>query len=125
MNRKQKNWSMDMTDTRSPHTIAAGNGIAQDVAFGAVAPPLYLTSTYAFEGFERPGSYDYSRTGNPNRDQLADTLAKLERGAGAVVVASGMAAIDLVLSRLEPGDQVLVPHDCYGGTHRLLNFRAA
>jgi cystathionine gamma-synthase len=114
-----------MTDNRSPRTIAAANGIGQDAAFGAVAPPIYLASSYKFGGFERPGAYDYSRTRNPTRDQLADTLAKLEGGAGAVVVASGMAAIDLVLSRLEPGERVVAPHDCYGGTQRLLNLRAA
>jgi cystathionine gamma-synthase len=114
-----------MRDNRSPQTIAAANGIGQDAAFGAVAPPIYLASSYKFGGFERPGAYDYSRTRNPTRDQLADTLAKLEGGAGGVVVASGMAAIDLVLSRLEPGERVVAPHDCYGGTQRLLNLRAA
>ena len=114
-----------MTDNRSPRTIAAANGIGQDAAFGAVAPPIYLSSSYKFGGFEQPGTYDYSRTRNPTRDQLGDTLAKLEGGAGAVVVASGMAAIDLVLSRLEPGECVVAPHDCYGGTQRLLNVRAA
>jgi cystathionine gamma-synthase len=113
-----------MRDNRSPQTIAAANGIGQDAAFGAVAPPIYLASSYKFGGFERPGAYDYSRTRNPTRDQLADTLAKLEGGAGAIVVASGMAAIDLVLSRLEPGERVVAPHDCYGGTQRLLNVRA-
>jgi cystathionine gamma-synthase len=114
-----------MTENRSPRTIAAANGIGQDAAFGAVAPPIYLASSYKFGGFERPGTYDYSRTRNPTRDQLGDTLAKLEGGAGAVVVASGMAAIDLVLSRLEPGERVVAPHDCYGGTQRLLSLRAA
>ncbi|UEM07711.1 cystathionine gamma-synthase (plasmid) [Skermanella rosea] len=114
-----------MTDTRSPQTIAAANGVGEDAAFGAVAPPIYLASSYKFEGFEQPGAYDYSRTRNPTRDQLADTLAKLEGGAGAVVVSSGMAAIDLILSRLEPGERVVAPHDCYGGTHRLLSLRAA
>ena len=114
-----------MTDNRSPRTIAAANGIGQDAAFGAVAPPIYLSSSYKFGGFELPGTYDYSRTRNPTRDQLGDTLARLEGGAGAVVVASGMAAIDLVLSRLEPGECVVAPHDCYGGTQRLLNVRAA
>ena len=114
-----------MTDNRSPRTIAAANGIGQDAAFGAVAPPIYLSSSYKFGGFEQPGTYDYSRTRNPTRDQLGDTLAKLEGGAGAVVVASGMAAIDLVLSRLEPGECVVAPHDCYGGTQRLLNVRAS
>src|SRR4051794_13399121 len=114
-----------MRDNRSPQTIAAANGIGQDAAFGAVAPPIYLASSYKFGGFEQPGAYDYSRTRNPTRDQLADTLARLEGGAGAIVVASGMAAIDLVLSRLEPGERVVAPHDCYGGTQRVLNLRAA
>ena len=113
-----------MTDCKSPETIAAANGIGQDAAFGAVVPPLYLSSAYRFRGFEQPGAYEYSRTRNPTRDQLADTLAKLEGGAGAVITSSGMAAVDLVLSRLEPDDLVLAPHDCYGGTFRLLQRRA-
>lgn len=113
-----------MTDCKSPETIAAANGIGRDAAFGAVVPPLYLSSAYRFRGFEQPGAYEYSRTRNPTRDQLADTLAKLEGGAGAVITSSGMAAVDLVLSRLEPDDLVLAPHDCYGGTFRLLQRRA-
>ncbi|GJD48347.1 Cystathionine gamma-synthase [Methylobacterium crusticola] len=110
---------------RAARTIAAANGIGTDAAFGAVTPPLYLSSTYAFAGFEQPRAYDYSRLGNPTRDQLADTLARLEGGARAVVVASGMAALDLALSRLAPGDLLVAPHDCYGGTHRLLSSRGA
>lgn len=113
-----------MTDDRSPETIAASNGMAADKAFRAVAPPLYLASSYAFGGFEQAGTYEYGRTRNPTRDQLAETLAALEGGAGAVVVASGMAAVDLVLSRLNPGETILAPHDCYGGTQRLLAMRA-
>ncbi len=114
-----------MTETRRPQTIAPGNGMRRDAALGAVAPPFHLASSCAFEGFERPRAHEYSRTSNPTRDQLADTLAKLEGGAGATVVASGMAAVDLALCRLRPGDRVLAPHDCYSGTFRLLNFRAA
>jgi cystathionine gamma-synthase len=110
---------------KARQTIAAADGIGEDPAFGAVAPPLYLSTSYAFEGFQRQGAYDYTRGGNPTRDQLARTLARLEGGAGAVVTASGMAAIDLVLSRLEPDDLVVAPHDCYGGTHKLLSLRAA
>ena len=110
---------------RAPETVAAASGIASDAAFGAVAPPLYLSSTFAFEGVGWEGPYAYSRTSNPSRDMLAETLAKLEGGAGAVVTASGMAAIDLVLSRLGPDDLVVAPHDCYWGTYRLLAARAA
>lgn len=108
---------------RDPRTVAASNGVAKDRAFKAVAPPLYLTSTFAFDGFERNLGHEYTRTSNPTRDLLAETLAKLEAGAGAVVTTSGMAATDLVLSLLRPGDLLVAPHDCYGGTYRLVSAR--
>ena len=114
-----------MTDRPRPETIAASHGVASDAAFGAVSPPLHLSSTYAFEGYERPGRYDYGRAGNPNRDMLGDALAALEGGAGAVITSSGMAAIDLMLGQLDGGAHVVAPHDCYGGTLRLLKARAA
>jgi cystathionine gamma-synthase len=107
-----------------PRTVVVNAGIATDTAFGAVAPPVYLSTTFAFAGFERPGAYDYSRTVNPSRDMLGTTLAQLEGGAGGVIVSSGMAAVDLVLSLLQPDDLVVAPHDCYGGTHRLLSERS-
>jgi len=109
---------------KRPETIAAANGIAGDNPLGSVAPPLYLSTTFAFEGFERPGPFEYSRTANPTRSLLAETLARLEEGAGAVAVASGMAAVDLVLSGVEQGRLVLAPHDCYAGTTRLLDERS-
>jgi cystathionine gamma-synthase len=108
----------------APETIAASYGVASDTAFGAVTPPLYLSSTFAFEGYDQPRAYDYGRSGNPSRDLLADALARLEGGPGAVITSSGMAAIDLLLGQLRPDDLVLAPHDCYGGTYRLLNARA-
>ena len=114
-----------MRVAKSPKTIAASYGIGEDATFGALTSPLYLSSSYRFPGFDRPGPYEYSRAGNPTRDQLADTLAQLEGGAGAVVTASGMAAVDLVLSRLRPDGLVVAPHNCYGGTYRLLGLRAA
>ena len=116
-----------MTDDKAdscPETIAAAFGVASDPAFGAVAPPLYLSTTYEFAGFEQPRAYDYGRAGNPTRDLLAEAIAKLEGGAGAVITASGMAAVDLFVSRLPAGAQVVAPHDCYGGTIRLLKARA-
>ncbi len=116
----------DLVDERRrAETVAAANGISTDTAFGAVTPPLYLSTTYTFAEFEKARAYDYARLGNPTRDQLADTLAKLEGGSRAVVVSSGMAALDLALSPLRPGDLLVAPHDCYGGTHRLLSMRAA
>src|ERR1019366_2097057 len=114
-----------MSRNRAPHTIAVANGIGEDSAFGAVTPPIYLSSTFTFEGFERPRQYDYTRSGNPTRDLLAGTIAQLEGGAGAVVVATGMAAVDLSIASLEPGDLIVAPHDCYAGTWRLLNARRA
>jgi cystathionine gamma-synthase len=107
-----------------PCTIASRKGVAADTAYGAVMPPLYLSSNYSFEGFDKKRRYDYTRSGNPTRDVLAEALAELEGGAGAVVVSTGMAAVDLVLTtELGPDDLVLAPHDCYGGTHRLLKAR--
>jgi cystathionine gamma-synthase len=114
-----------MSRNKAPQTIAVANGIGDDSAFGAVTPPLYLSSNFTFEGFERPRQYDYTRSGNPTRDLLADTIAQLEGGAGAVVVSTGMAAVDLSLASLEPGDLIVAPHDCYAGTWRLLNARRA
>lgn len=111
-------------ENMQPETIAAAHGVASDPAFAAVIPPLYLSSTFEFAGYENPRSYDYGRSGNPTRDLLADALAKLEVGAGAVITASGMAAVDLLIGRLRSTDLVLAPHDCYGGTMRLLKARA-
>ncbi|TAA57504.1 cystathionine gamma-synthase [Shinella sp. JR1-6] len=108
-----------------PETIAAAHGVASDTAFGAVAPPLYLSTTYEFADFDTPRAYDYGRVGNPTRDLLADAISKLEGGAGAVMAPSGMAAVDLLVGRLPAGSLVLAPHDCYGGTMRLLKARAA
>jgi cystathionine gamma-synthase len=107
-----------------PSTVAVRAGLDKDAAYGSVMPPLHLSSNFSFEGFGRKRAYDYSRSGNPTRDLLAQALADLEGGAGAVVTASGMAALDLVFSRVRPDQLIVAPHDCYGGTHRLLSQRA-
>jgi cystathionine gamma-synthase len=109
---------------RHPCTTAARHGVNADPTHGAVIPPLYLSSNYSFDGLDGKRKYDYTRSGNPTRDVLAETLAQLEGGCGAVVTATGMAAVDLALSSLEPGDLLVAPHDLYGGTHRLLCARA-
>jgi cystathionine gamma-synthase len=108
---------------RDPRTVAAAHGVAIDENHGAVTPPIYLSSTFAFTGYETHRGYEYSRTANPGRDLLGETIAQLEGAASAVVTASGMAAVDLVLSIAAPGDLVVAPHDCYGGTYRLLTSR--
>jgi cystathionine gamma-synthase len=106
-------------------TLAVRAGIDRDEAFGAVTPPLVLSSNFSFAGFDQKRRYDYTRSGNPTRDLLAEALAQLEGGAGAVVTASGMAAVALVLNALlQPGDRVVVPHDGYGGSWRLFDALA-
>ena len=115
---------MTHSTERRPCTLAARHGVDADPAHGAVMPPLYLSSNFSFEGLEGKRRYDYTRSGNPTRDVLAGALAELEGGCGAVVTATGMAAVDLALCSLEPGDRLIAPHDLYGGTHRLLCARA-
>ncbi len=88
---------------------------------GCVIPPLHLSSTFAFRGFADKGAYDYTRSGNPTRDLLAAALAELERGTGAVVTASGMAAVTVVGYLVPVGGRIVAPHDCYGGTYRLFD----
>jgi len=106
-------------DTTHQETLAARYGVDSDEAHGAVMPPLYLTTNFAFEGFGQKRDYDYTRSGNPTRDQLAGALAALEGGVGGVVTASGMAAVHLVTQLLKPGELIVAPPDCYGGSHRL------
>ena len=101
-------------------TSAVRSGLGDDPGHGAVVPPLHLSSTFTFDGFKGKRQYDYTRSGNPTRDALGAALAELEGGAGATVTSSGMAAINLVCQLLKPGDLLIAPHDCYGGTHRLL-----
>ncbi len=109
---------------RHKQSIAVNAGIGTDPAYGAIAPPLYMSSTYRFSGFDQAGPFDYGRTSNPTRDTFGKALAALEGGFDSVITASGMAAIDLVLNLVPAAGTVLVPHDCYGGTNRLLLARA-
>ncbi|HMG71038.1 MAG TPA: cystathionine gamma-synthase [Gemmatimonadaceae bacterium] len=111
--------------SRRPSTCAVRAGIATDLHHGAVVPPIHLSSTFAFEGFGKKRLYDYTRTGNPTREYLANALAELEGGEGAVVTSTGMSAVALVLQLVRPGDLILAAHDCYGGTHRILRSLAA
>ena len=108
-----------MTSEASRATRAVRTAIESDTQYGAVVPPLHLSSNYAFAGFGEKREYDYTRSGNPTRDALGEALTTLEGGAGAVVTASGMAALNVMVQLLEPGDLLVVPHDCYGGTYRL------
>lgn len=114
-----------MSQSIHANTRAVRAGIDTDAQHGAVVPPLHLSSTFTFAEFGQPRRYDYTRSGNPTRDTLAEALAELEQGAGGVVTSSGMAAVLTVLQLLEPDDLLLVPHDCYGGCWRLFTHLAA
>ncbi|MFQ6024065.1 MAG: cystathionine gamma-synthase [Acidiferrobacterales bacterium] len=113
-----------MQHRTSATTRAVRAALASDSQFGAVMPPLHLSSNFTYAGLDRPREYDYTRSGNPTRDALARTIADLEGGSGAVVTSSGMAAITLVCQLLRPGDLFIVPHDCYGGSFRLFSALA-
>jgi cystathionine gamma-synthase len=113
------------TSPLDPATLAVRASLESDSQYGAVVPPLHLSSTFTFDGFGNKRQYDYSRSGNPTRDSLARALTSLEGGAGTVVTSSGMAALTLLTHLLEPGDLLLAPHDCYGGTYRLFEHLSA
>ncbi|WP_186647471.1 cystathionine gamma-synthase [Fluviispira vulneris] len=102
-------------------TNCVRSGIVSDTQYGSVIPPLYLSANYAFEEIGKRREYDYTRSGNPTRNLLAEAINQLEGGHGAVVTSSGLSAITLILQVLKQGDLVVAPHDCYGGTWRLLN----
>ncbi|CDM91972.1 cystathionine gamma-synthase [Xenorhabdus bovienii] len=103
-------------------TVAVQSGSNIDEQYGCVVPPIYLSSTYNFTGFNEPRAHDYSRRGNPSRDVVQQVLAELEGGAGAVMTSSGMSAIHLLCTVfLQPRDLLVAPHDCYGGSYRLFD----
>ena len=110
-----------MSEPADATTRAVRAGLETDDATGAVVPPIHLSATYAFRGYGEKRAYDYSRSGNPTRDLLGAALADLEGGAGAVITATGMAAVTLSLQILPARARVVAPHDCYGGTYRLFD----
>ena len=95
-------------------------GVDRDPATGASSVPLYQASTYSQVDPEKPGGYDYVRSGNPTRAALEKALAELEGGETALAFASGMAAVSSVLMLFQPGDHLIVGMDIYGGTYRVL-----
>lgn len=110
------------TSDRGFETAAVHAGQAFDPTTGAVIPPVHFSTTYAQDGIGglREG-YEYGRSGNPTRTALETQLAALEGGAHALSFASGLAAEDALLrAALQPGDEVLLGNDVYGGTYRLI-----
>ncbi|PJB47462.1 MAG: cystathionine gamma-synthase [Chloroflexi bacterium CG_4_9_14_3_um_filter_45_9] len=100
-------------------TIAIHAGDRPDAAFGAISVPIYQTSTFVFEDVGKTKGYDYSRTANPTRKVLEDTLARLEGGKAGFAFATGMAAETTIMHLLKTGDHIISGDDIYGGTYRL------
>jgi cystathionine beta-lyase/cystathionine gamma-synthase len=100
-------------------TLAIHAGQPPDPTTGAVMTPIYQTSTYVQQAVGQHQGYEYSRTGNPTRTALESCVAALEGSQYALAFASGMAATDMVLRLLSPGDHILAGNDVYGGTFRL------
>jgi cystathionine gamma-synthase len=105
---------------RTPATIVASAGTRGDPGHHSLAPPLWSSDTFRWDDADTKPAYDYSRTVNPNRDMLAGALAELEGAVGGVVTNSGQSAALLALLLLPAGASVVAPHDCYGGTYRLI-----
>jgi cystathionine beta-lyase/cystathionine gamma-synthase len=111
---------MKLQDDARFSTICIHAGQEPDPATGAIITPIYQTSTYVQDGLGQPhAGFEYGRTQNPTRMALERNVAAIEAGAAAFAFASGMAAIDALLTRLESGDHVLVSDNTYGGTFRL------
>ena len=102
--------------TRSIHV-----GNEPDPSTGAVAPPIFATSTYAQEELGKTKGYDYSRAGNPTRTRLEENLASLEGGVAARVFSSGMASVAALGSLMKSGEHIVASNNLYGGVPRLFN----
>src|SRR6202163_2490282 len=102
-------------------TRAIHAGQQPDEETGAVAPPIYATSTYVQQEIGKHKGYEYARVSNPTRDRLEENLAALEGGIGSRVFGSGMAAINALCTMYKSGDHVVCGHNLYGGVPRLFN----
>lgn len=94
-------------------------GQQPDAAYGAVMPPIYQTSTYAQTTPGGHKGFEYSRSANPTRTALENSLASIENGSYGLAFGSGLAAIDAVVKLLNPGDEVVSTNDLYGGSYRI------
>ena len=111
---------MRLKDNARFSTICIHAGQEPDPATGAIITPIYQTSTYVQDGLGQPhAGFEYGRTQNPTRMALERNIAAIEAGTAAFAFASGMAAIDAILTRLQSGDHVVVSDNTYGGTFRL------
>jgi len=95
-------------------------GVHPDPSTGAIMTPIYQTSTYVQEAPGVHKGYEYARTQNPTRSVLEENIAALENGTHGLVYGSGLAALDVILKTLNPGDHVIATDDLYGGSYRLM-----
>ncbi|KAI5776365.1 Cys/Met metabolism PLP-dependent enzyme-domain-containing protein [Geopyxis carbonaria] len=121
----------DLPPSPAPSSPSAGKrySLATELVYtehsdqhGASSMPLYQTATFKQTSGSGGGEYDYTRSGNPTRSHLEKHLAKIMRANRALVVSSGMGAMDVISRLLKPGDEVVAGDDLYGGTNRLLKF---
>ena len=103
------------------NTKAIHGGQILDPAYGSVMTPIYQTSTYAQSSPGKHKGYEYSRTHNPTRTALENSIASIENGKHGLAFSSGLAAIDAVLKLFEPGDEIISTNDLYGGSYRLFD----
>lgn len=111
--------AVKLTDRARFATVCIHAGQEPDPSTGAIITPIYQTSTYVQEGLGQHKGFEYGRTQNPTRMALERNVAAIEAGRAGFAFASGMAAIDAVLTRLQAGDHVVVSDNTYGGTFRL------
>ena len=105
--------------TQAISTLLAQAGNRYDSITGAISVPIYQTASFGHPGLGQSTGFDYSRTSNPTRLVLEETLAKADGGHKGFAFASGLAAIDTLLHLFRPGDRIVVTEDLYGGTFRL------
>ena len=109
-----------MNSRRNPATVVAAARPSADPAYRSITPPIWTSDTFEWTDADTKPEYDYTRTVSPTRDLLADALSELEGAAGGVITNSGQSATLLALLLLPAGARVVAPHDCYGGTYRLI-----
>ncbi|MEA4924572.1 MAG: PLP-dependent aspartate aminotransferase family protein [Syntrophomonadaceae bacterium] len=107
----QRNWDI--------RTKVVRGSTGSDPRTGAISFPIYQTATFRHPGLGKSTGYDYTRSSNPTREEVENTIASLEGGKAGIAFASGLAAISAVMELFAPGDHLLVSDDLYGGTYRL------
>jgi O-succinylhomoserine (thiol)-lyase len=109
-----QDYSSQRFETRAVHV-----GVDKDSAYNSCITPIYPSSTFRFEALGKTKGYDYTRSGNPTRRALEESLASLEGGLDCRATCTGMAAINATMHLFKPGDHIIAGHDIYGGTYRL------